>query len=466
MRPKVTVYITCRDYGRFVEQAIESVYHQLYDDWELLIIDDGSVDDSAEIIDQLAKQDSERVRTVHNVNPMGLPACANMAMDLAKGQYLIRLDADDYLDESALLTMATFLDKNPNTALVFPNYIYIDEDGSYLGLEHRNRVNTESKVLDLPAHGACTMVRKRVLKAVGGYNAEHQAQDGHQVWFKILHRYKIANVATALFYYRQHSASLSRNQDRLLEARRQIKREVAARHDGDVKVRVVGVIPARNMNTEIDNVCLTPLGGRTLIDYTLEAASASSALDHILVASDDLEVLEHCQHTPGILSYQRTLDLSLSHTKLVEVMRDAVRHLEEELDIYPDVLVMLNVHAPMTLGTDIDEAVDTLLLLDVDSVSSVYEDRDLHFTHGQYGMTPLNWGALNDLYLEREALYVDTGAMKVIWRDVLSGPSLFGTAFGHVIVPWERSFIVRDSFSLKLIEELIERSKRERLAAE
>lgn len=458
MRPKVTVYITCRDYGRFLEQAIDSVFQQIYDDWELLIFNDGSVDDSAGIIERKAAERSDRVRTYSNEDPIGLPACANVAIEEARGEYLMRLDADDFLDPSALLTMATYLDQNSSVALVFPNYIYIDEDGALLGLESRKEIGAESSVLDLPAHGACTMVRKRVLKAVGGYNGAHPAQDGHQIWLKLLHRYQVANVSTPLFYYRQHSSSLSRNQDRLLEARRRIKREVVSKQEGDVRVRAVGILPARNTHTEIPNVCLAPLAGRPLIDHTITAARNSQALDHILVASDDPAVLEHCRQFEDVLAYQRPLDLSLSHTKLVEVMRDAIRHLEEELEIFPDILVMLNVHAPLTWGSDIDEAVDTLLLMDVDSVISVYEDRDLHFVHGRNGMTPLNWGALNHLYLEREALYVDTSAMRVLWRDVLAGTSLFGATFGHVIVPWERSFVTRNAFTFRLIEDLLQKT--------
>jgi glycosyltransferase involved in cell wall biosynthesis/CMP-N-acetylneuraminic acid synthetase len=461
MRPKVTVYLTCHNYGRFVGQAIDSVYAQLLDDWELLIYNDGSRDNSEAVIAEKASLRPDRVHVIHNAEPLGIPACANSAIDLAKGEYLVRLDADDFFDEAALLTMATFLDRHPDVALVFPNYVYVDEDGSFLGLEHRKRVDTESAVLDLPAHGACTMVRKRVLKAVGGYSSDFTAQDGHQIWLKILHRYKVANVSTPLFSYRQHPSSLSRNQDRLLDARRKIKRHHAAKHEGEVKPSIVGIIPARNTRTELQNVCLKPVAGRPMIDYVIDAARNSELLDRLLVASDDPAVLEHCRAFPGVLTYQRPLDLSLSHTKLVEVMRDAVDHLESDLGVFPDILVTLNVHTPLVRSEDIDEAVDTLLLMNVDSVVGVYEDRDLHFTHGRNGMSPLNSGALNNLYLEREALYVDNGAMRVLWRDVLSGPSLFGRTFGHVIVPWERSFVARNPFTLDLIEHLLSNDQQE-----
>jgi len=453
MRPKVTVYITCHNYARFVKDAVESIKAQLLDDWELLIIDDGSQDNSREVIEELANLLGERVKTFFNESPQGLPFCANLAIDEAKGEYLIRLDADDYLDEAALLTMAAYLDKHQDIALVFPNYVYVDEDGTYLGVEQRKRIGEEAKVLDLPAHGACTMVRKRVLKAVGGYSREYNAQDGHEIWLNICNRYRVGNITTPLFFYRQHGASLTQNQQRVLSARQNIKRGAAKKFEGEVSVRVVGVIPAKNTYKDMPNVCLEPIAGKPLIDYTIEEALSSGSLDHVFVTSDDSKVIEHCQKNyPEVLTNLRSLELSHRYTKHIEVMNDAIEHLEAEMEIYPDIITVLNVHTPLRFANDIDEAVDTLLLYNVDSITSVYEDYDLHFLHGENGLEPLNRGALNQLRLEREALYVDNGAIKALWRDVLSGPNLFGQKFGHIVMPQERSILYSDSFTKRIIE--------------
>lgn len=454
MPVKVSVYLTCHNYGRFVAEAIDSVYDQLFDDWELLIINDGSSDDSKEVIDAKAQERPDRVRIFHNTEPEGLANCANLAIDQAQGQYIIRLDADDYFDESALLTMATFLDRNPNVALVYPNYQYVDEDGNFLGVEQRKRVGTESKVLDLPAHGACTMARKRVLKSVGGYSTDYRAQDGHQIWLKILNRYQVANVSTSLFYYRQHSVSMTRDMDRVLQARRAIKRDLANREGGDVRIKSLGIIPAKNTYREINDVCLQKIAGKALIDYTLDAAFESGALDWVLVASDDQRVLDHCaERHANVLGYLRPIELSHSHVRLAEVVTDAVEHMEKAHQHFPDAMAVLNVHTPLRTHADINEAIDTLQLYNVDSVTSVYEDLDLHFHHGEYGLEPLNYGALDQIQLEREALYVDNNAIKVIWRDVLSQKNLFGQRFGHIVMPIERSLTLYGESNRWMIEE-------------
>lgn len=459
MEFKVTVYITCHNYSRFVARAIESVYAQLFDAWELLLIDDGSTDGSVAIIEAMAARYPDKVRVFLNDAPQGLTYCANLAIENARGAYLVRLDADDYFDESALLTMATFLDRNPEIALVYPNYIYVDEDGRYLGIEDRKKIGVETKVLDLPAHGACTMVRRRILKSVGGYSGQHKAQDGHQIWLKILNRYQVANVATPLFFYRQHGASLTTDKARLLNARREIKRAIAARHEGEVKARVCGIIPAKNTE-RYQNICLEPIAGKPLIDYTIEAALESKALDYIFVTSDDHRVLQHCEKFPGVITNLRPIGLSDRNVKLVEVVQDATAHLEKKHGIYPDILAMLNVHTPLRDTGDIDEAVDTLLLFNVESVTSVYEDHHLHFMHGEFGLEPLNRGAMNQLALEREALYVDNNAVRVIWRDVLSSGSLFGQTVGHIVMPWERSLRIEGTATRFIVERLLEASQK------
>ncbi len=428
---------------------------QIEQDWELLLINDGSKDDSQKIIEKIATANPERIRVFKNKAAKGLPYCANLALREAHGEYLMRLDADDYLDESALLTLSGYLDNHPDVALVYPNYIYVDEDGTYLGIENRKKVGSETELLDLPAHGACTMARRRALKSVGGYSEDIKAQDGHEIWLKILNRYKVANISTPLFFYRQHSASLSRDENRVLEARAKIKRAMAEQMEGSVKPRIVGLIPAKNTYKATPNIVLEEIAGKPLIDYTLEAALQSGTMDHILVTSDDPKVLDHCEGIPNVLTNLRDMELSLAQVKLSSVIVDAVDHLEQDHSIYPDILVTLNVHCPLRQAQDIRKAVDTMLLYDVDSVISVYENFESLFRHGEHGMEPLNPGMMNRLRLEREALYAYNGSIRVFWRDIVGNDDLLGRHFGHAVMPRERSLVLSGEFEHWMIEQIL-----------
>ena len=84
----------------------------------------------------------------------------------------MRLDADDYLDSNALLVMSNLLEKNEDLGLVFPDYYMVDIKGDILSVEKRHDFDEEVTLLDQPAHGACTMIRKKNLQSLGGYDEQ------------------------------------------------------------------------------------------------------------------------------------------------------------------------------------------------------------------------------------------------------------------------------------------------------
>lgn len=458
-RPKVTVYIPCYNYGRFLAQAVDSVLEQSYENWELIIIDDGSQDETAEVAGRYAALHPDRIRVMSHTPTRGLRICANQAIEVARGDYIIRLDADDFLDESALLVLATYLDRHPDIALVYPNYTYVNEQGEIIGVESRKKIGKEVKLLDLPAHGACTMVRKRTLKTVGGYQESSDAQDGYELWLKVLHRYPVANVSTSLFFYRQHGESMSRDEPRILGSRRRIKRGLVTKNGGRVKPRVAAVIPAKNTYEHLPNIVLEEFAGRPLIDFTLEAAQQTGAFETIFVTTDDPQVVEYCSHYSGVLPFLRSPELSLPHIRLSHILYNSVLQLEQTYNIYPDIFVLLSIHSPLRRAEHIQQAIDTLLLYNVDNVISVYEDRELHFTHGEYGLEPLNKGMLRRLRLEREALYVNNGAIYALWRDTISEDNLFGRKIGHIVMSLEESFQIKGLFDSWMIEQIINRNR-------
>lgn len=432
MTPKVTVYVPCRNYGRFLREALESVAAQSFTSWEVIIFDEGSTDETGAIAREFRDRHPERTRVVETDGPRGLRVCANEAFEMARGDYVIRLDADDSLDESALMVLSAHLDRNPDVGLVFPNWIYVSEDGEVLGVERRRRLHDEVELLDLPPHGACTMVRKRVLKAVGGFDTAFEAQDGHELWLRTLHRFKAANVETPLFRYRKHATSMSTDAEAMLAARREIKRAAAARHEGPVRPRRVAIIPAKNRYPGIPNAALAPIAGRPLLDFTLDCASACGLFDLVYVSTDDAAVVDHCGGRTTTVAHERDPRLSEPGVGILDVVRSTLDDLESRLDFWADIVTVLNVHTPLRRPYHVREAMDTLLLYPVDHVVSVYEDHDLHFRHGRRGLEPINPAADRGIPLERQALFTGNGALHVSWRDALRRGSLYEGRVGHV----------------------------------
>ena len=179
---KVSIYIPSHNYGRYLSNAIDSVLKQSYTNWELLIIDDGSTDNTKEIINLYKNHENISFITTDGI---GLPKVCNLALKKAKGQFLIRLDGDDIFDEHILLILVTHLIRNKNIALVFPDYYLIDQYGEINAIEKRELFYEKNHMLDIPPHGACTMIRKSVLEEIGGYREYLGAQDGLDIWSKI-----------------------------------------------------------------------------------------------------------------------------------------------------------------------------------------------------------------------------------------------------------------------------------------
>ena len=211
--PKVTVYIPTYNYGRYLKKSIESVLFQTMNEWELIIIDDGSTDNTQKILTEYSK--NPRIKIIKQKNK-GLLVSSNIALRLSNGEYIIRLDADDLLDENALLVMSNKLDSMQEIALVYPDYYTMDKNGEIIDIVRQRKIDVEMKLLDIAAHGACAMIRKKCLIEIGGYDEFYSCQDGYYTWLKFIKKYKVLNVNVPLFYYRQHPESLSKNKKKIL----------------------------------------------------------------------------------------------------------------------------------------------------------------------------------------------------------------------------------------------------------
>ena len=294
-KPLVTIYIPCGNYGRFLRQSVESVFTQLYTNWELIIIDEASTDDTAVISRDLCSRSPEKITFVQNKKSIGLQKIANNVLDVANGKYLVRLDADDWFDECALLLMVAKLEATPNVGLVYGNYFYTDPEGKTLGIERRWKIKNEDIGGHLPPHGACTMFRTRSLKAAGGYSEDISAQDGWELWYKLYQRVGAINLDIPLFYYRQHSSSLSRDSKRLLEARSRIFDRISSNLEGDYKPTVIAVIPVRESYPGFEGVPYKLHNGVSLLARAISEAATSDKISATIVSSESQEVLNYAE---------------------------------------------------------------------------------------------------------------------------------------------------------------------------
>ncbi len=447
--PLVTVYITNHNYGRYVEQAIQSVLRQTLRDFELIIIDDGSTDNSREIIARYA--DHAQIVTIFQQNK-GLNVTNNIALRAARGRYLMRLDADDYLDENALMVLAGVLERNPDVGLVFPDYFLVDESGAVLEVVRRHDFD-QVTLLDQPAHGACTMIRRESLLEMSGYDESLRCQDGYDLWIRFIQHHRVQNVNLPLFYYRQHPGSLSRSEERILSARGQIISRQAQQNGR--RLSAIAVIPVRGPQLDPASTALRPLGGRPLIDWTLQAALEASRIAHVIITTPDEAILAHVEAKadPRIVTVKRDRELALPNTHIEDTLFHALAVYTQRFPT-PDVLAVLYIESPFRGARHIDAAIDLLELFNTDSVIGVRPETDEFYQHDGNGLKPLRQSRL--LRLERDELYRRAGQMHVVRRAFLEAQrQVVGGVVGHVVLDAQAAWRLRSEWEWGVAEMLV-----------
>ena len=444
--PTVTIYITSYNYGKYIEKAIKSVIAQTFTGYELIIIDDGSSDDSREIINRYASDD--RSYTIFQENK-GLNASNNVALKIARGKYIIRLDADDYFAPQAIEVMVSELERNPDCALVFPDYYHITENGEIIEEIKRHKFPDNVSLLDQPAHGACTMIRTNILKSIGGYDEEFNRQDGYDIWLRLSKLYPVRNVALPLFFYRQHAMSITKNEEALFHTRTQIieKNFTDPNHN---LLKTLAIIPVRGSEIDPNSDPLRMVGGKRLIDWTIDSALESDLLQDVIVTSNDEILHEYIsdKYEDSIIWIERSKDLTKINTKIEDTAIFTINAYEEKYEPV-ELVMMLYSDFPFRSSMYIKQAIHLFHIHDLDSVTTVRKDDDMFYVHSGHGLIP--WHRSKKLRLERDELYRRAGGLHLIKKDILLKEEnmLYGK-MGHVAIDSKAAFRVNTSFNYEI----------------
>lgn len=418
--PTVSVYVVSHNYGRFLEKAIESVLRQHYEDWELILINDGSTDNTAEVMHLYAGDPRVNILKTPGI---GLPAAANLALKESQGKYIIRLDGDDMFDENILFVLVNYLERYPEVALVFPDYYLIDEVGEVFAHERRQKITESSHLKDMPPNGACTLIRKSILESIGGYREDLGAQDGFDIWAKICNIYRSLNVNLPLFYYRRHGQNLTNSSYRILAARRQIKKDAIKAQIQKYRP-ILAVIPCRRNYDFRQNLWATELNGKSLLRRKIEMCLASSLFDKIIVASDTDEVLETIVDFGDnrLEFFMRDSFETLRSRNIAITLGRVAQKFDPEAK---GVTVLCYLPSPFVLIGSLEEAVHTLVFNDADSSIGVEEIKEQVFCRTPFGLKIINLGGAyrtDHDYVYKEANIAIATKNKNFGHGSLTGP--------------------------------------------
>ena len=198
--------------GKTLETAVQSVLDQDYQDWELVVIDDGSSDETPEILANFAEKEA-RIKVFRQPN-RGLIASLNAAIGQAEGAYLARLDADDACLPGRLRAQACFLDENPDVGLVGGNFVLIDENGSVFGhsrlgaLDHAGCVERLKTLSAFFAHSSW-MMRRSLVERLGGYSTWAKKAEDYEFLLRAIGVTRLACLAQPLIRLRKSEGSES-----------------------------------------------------------------------------------------------------------------------------------------------------------------------------------------------------------------------------------------------------------------
>lgn len=222
-QPLVSILIPILNMNRYLAETADSVFAQTFRDWEMLWIDDGSTDGSAESAEEYARRDPARVRVLPGSpgESHGASAARNRGLREARGQWIAFLDADDIWKPEKLDRQTSILRQHPDAAMTFARVRYFNDDPSAgperdqtFGALHEGvyspPVLTRDFLLDANVYPcpSATLIRADALRSVGGFEERFQkVRTDLAVWVKLSARFPVYADPTILVRYRQHAES-------------------------------------------------------------------------------------------------------------------------------------------------------------------------------------------------------------------------------------------------------------------
>lgn len=213
MKDKISIIMGIYNCERYLAESIESILNQTYSNWELIMCDDGSKDNTLKLAQQYQKKYPEKIKVLINEKNMGLNYTLNKCLEVAEGEYIARQDGDDVSVPERFEKEMEFLKTNPEYSLVSSNMIFFDENGDWGRSHNFGEVKKENFIKGSPICHAPCIIRTEALRAVEGYSVAEKllrVEDYH-LWFKLfIAGYKCYSLEECLYKMRDDKDAYKR----------------------------------------------------------------------------------------------------------------------------------------------------------------------------------------------------------------------------------------------------------------
>jgi len=211
--PVISVLMPAYNAAGSVAKTITSVLDQTFEDFEFIIVNDGSIDDTKNIIEGF---EDDRIKLLNNSENMGIVSTLNKGLDYCRGKYICRIDADDICHKKRFIYQYNFMEKNPDCIVSGTHYKkIINNKVSRASSKHFFSVNNEELRIRMlrnnPIGHSTVMFRKKLITNHGlKYDSKFQHCEDYALWFQAMKYGEIHIINRPLVYYRQHDDQISK----------------------------------------------------------------------------------------------------------------------------------------------------------------------------------------------------------------------------------------------------------------
>jgi glycosyltransferase involved in cell wall biosynthesis len=208
--------MAAKNYARFLPQAVRSVFAQTWTDWELVVIDDGSTDDTPRAVKPFLTD--PRVRYLRS-DKLGQPRAKTLGLRLSRGEFVAYLDADDAWEPTKLAKQLDVMRSRPKVGVCHTERLLMDESGIVADSRREPEPGTDSQeesttlptlFLSNPVCFSSVMVRRAVFDHLGGFDPEFDLAIDYDLWLRVGRNWEFAKVPESLVLYRTGHGSLSK----------------------------------------------------------------------------------------------------------------------------------------------------------------------------------------------------------------------------------------------------------------
>lgn len=224
--PVISVVMIAHNEELNIERSIKSIQNQTFKDWELIIINDGSFDKTAEIITNYSLKD-KRIFLINNKKKIGRPKCSNIGIQYSRAKLIARLDADDISLPERLEKQYKFLLKNHNIDVLGSGAHIYDKDHNFIKTvlmpeDHNSLKNLN--FLKTPFFHSSVMIRKRFFDKVGNYDKNFLRSSDKELWLRGLKYGSVySNLSEPLIEFIQNNYTETKMQKIILSCKSLIK---------------------------------------------------------------------------------------------------------------------------------------------------------------------------------------------------------------------------------------------------